>query len=222
MLTAKGKLSIGVVASENSQSSGLISRRTGRASSAARRGSAERAPHRRRGRRHGRAHWRRELPAHYRILAVASDAFGIMFRDACPRTEHARPCEFRDLALVRVWPLLVHKAVFRPVAENLGRFSRTLERRFEVVDRLRRAPVILVGKMALERHADVSGLGDICRRNAVKALRKLDALLAFSTGQSESVPHHRPPPQQITLERRNHCSRKPSTAFATKSAISGL
>jgi len=31
-------------------------------------------------------------------------------------------------------------------------------------------------------------------------------------------PHHRPPPQRIASEQRNHCSRKASTTFATKSA----
>src|SRR5262245_29465155 len=35
-------------------------------------------------------------------------------------------------------------------------------------------------------------------------------------------PHHRSPPQRIASERRNHRSRKPSTIFATKSAMSGL
>src|SRR5262249_33520384 len=33
-------------------------------------------------------------------------------------------------------------------------------------------------------------------------------------------PHHRQPPQRIASERRNHRSRKPSTTFATKSALS--
>jgi hypothetical protein len=33
-------------------------------------------------------------------------------------------------------------------------------------------------------------------------------------------PHHRSPPQRIASERPNHCSRKPSTTFATKSATS--
>src|SRR5262245_18099416 len=33
-------------------------------------------------------------------------------------------------------------------------------------------------------------------------------------------PHHRPTPPRIVSERRNHCSREPSTTFATKSAIS--
>src|SRR5262249_2832170 len=33
-------------------------------------------------------------------------------------------------------------------------------------------------------------------------------------------PHHRPTPPRIVSERRNHCSRGPSTTFATKSAIS--
>src|SRR5262249_12714629 len=31
-------------------------------------------------------------------------------------------------------------------------------------------------------------------------------------------PHHRPTPPRIVSERRNHCSREPSTTFATKSA----
>src|SRR4029077_1420028 len=34
-------------------------------------------------------------------------------------------------------------------------------------------------------------------------------------------PHHRPTPPRIVSERRNHCSRGPSTTFATKSALSG-
>src|SRR5262245_2154828 len=34
-------------------------------------------------------------------------------------------------------------------------------------------------------------------------------------------PHHRPTPPRIVSERRNHCSREPSTTFATKSAKSG-
>src|SRR5262249_36014926 len=33
-------------------------------------------------------------------------------------------------------------------------------------------------------------------------------------------PHHRPTPPRIVSERRNHCSREPSTTFATKSAKS--
>jgi hypothetical protein len=32
-------------------------------------------------------------------------------------------------------------------------------------------------------------------------------------------PHHRLPPQRIASEQPNHCSRKPSTPFATKSAM---
>src|SRR5262249_43694685 len=35
-------------------------------------------------------------------------------------------------------------------------------------------------------------------------------------------PHHRPTPPRIVSERRNHCSRGPSTTFATKSAKTGL
>jgi hypothetical protein len=34
-------------------------------------------------------------------------------------------------------------------------------------------------------------------------------------------PHHRPPPQRIVSERRNHCSHKPSTDFCNKSARKG-
>src|SRR5262245_4555268 len=34
-------------------------------------------------------------------------------------------------------------------------------------------------------------------------------------------PHHRPTPPRIVSERRNHCSREPSTTFATKSATNG-
>src|SRR5262249_50088101 len=34
-------------------------------------------------------------------------------------------------------------------------------------------------------------------------------------------PHHRPTPPRIVSERRNHCSREPSTTFATKSAKTG-
>src|SRR5262245_25014235 len=33
-------------------------------------------------------------------------------------------------------------------------------------------------------------------------------------------PHHRPPPQRIASQRRNHRSGRPSTTFATKSALS--
>jgi hypothetical protein len=91
-----------------------------------------------------------------------------------PEREHTGPCEFRGLALVRIGPLLVHEAVLRRVAENLCRFSRTLKRCFELVDRLRRAPVILVGKMGLERHVHVAGLGDVSRRDPVKAHRRAE------------------------------------------------
>src|SRR5262245_1453618 len=34
-------------------------------------------------------------------------------------------------------------------------------------------------------------------------------------------PHHRPPPQRIASQRRNHRSGRPSTTFATKSALFG-
>jgi hypothetical protein len=34
-------------------------------------------------------------------------------------------------------------------------------------------------------------------------------------------PHHRPPPQRIASEQRNHCSPKSSNSFATKSEQSG-
>ena len=82
-----------------------------------------------------------------------------------PEGKRARPRELRRLSLMCVGPLLVHEAVLRRVAEYLGRFSRAVERRFEVVDRRGRAPVVVVGEMRLQRQADVGGVGDIINQS---------------------------------------------------------
>src|SRR5262249_58899726 len=62
-----------------------------------------------------------------------------------PECEGARPRELRGFALMRVGALLVHEAMLGVVAEDLGRLASLLDRGFEAVDRLGRAPVVLVG-----------------------------------------------------------------------------
>ena len=68
------------------------------------------------------------------------------------------PRQFRGLAIVHGLPLLVDEGVLGVVPEKLERFSGGLHRLLETIDRLRRAPVVLVGEMGLQRDFDVGGL----------------------------------------------------------------
>src|SRR5437764_12892669 len=78
-----------------------------------------------------------------------------------PELPRARPGEFCGLALMRIGPLLVHETVLGIIPVDLGRLAGALQRRLEIVYGLRRAPVVVVREMRLQRHADVARLGDI-------------------------------------------------------------
>src|SRR5204862_3661887 len=68
------------------------------------------------------------------------------------------PCELGSLAVVHGHALLVDEGVLGVVAKKLERLSGGLHRLLETVDQSRRAPVVLVGEMRLQRNLDVGGL----------------------------------------------------------------
>src|SRR5262244_2418831 len=60
---------------------------------------------------------------------------------------------------------LVGKGMRRVVAIDLMRDPRRFERPFQLVDRSRRAPIVLVRKMTLERHAGPGRVGELLGRD---------------------------------------------------------
>src|SRR6202012_3089027 len=78
------------------------------------------------------------------------------------------PGQFRRLAVMYRHPLLVNKGMFGVIAEQLQRLAGSLHALFEAVDQGRRAPIILVGEMRLQRNLDVGGLGRLLWRNAIE------------------------------------------------------
>src|SRR6516225_7810717 len=64
---------------------------------------------------------------------------------------------------------LVGEGVRRVVAIDLVLDAGALQHLLEIVDRGRRAPIVLVGEVPLERHTDLGRVGKILGRNAGKA-----------------------------------------------------
>src|SRR6476646_3715559 len=85
------------------------------------------------------------------------------------------PGELGGFAVVHGLALLVDESVLGIIAEQLERLAGGLHAVFKGIDQLRRAPVVLVGEMGLERDLDVGGLGRLLWRDAVEhdAGRKL-------------------------------------------------
>src|SRR5262245_30470140 len=67
--------------------------------------------------------------------------------------------------------LLVDEAMIGVIAEDLRALPGRLEPGLELADRLRRAPVVAVGEMALQRHLDIARPGDRLRWQPVEANR---------------------------------------------------
>ena len=71
----------------------------------------------------------------------------------------AAPGELGGLAVMHRQTLLVAEAMVGLVAEQLERFAGRLHALLEAIDQLRRAPIVPVGEMRLQRNLDVRGLG---------------------------------------------------------------
>src|SRR5262249_62059948 len=82
--------------------------------------------------------------------------------------QHSLPGLLGGGAVVDV-ALLVHEGMLRVVAVDGRDFTGGLEVGLEFVDRGRGAPVVLIGKVGLQRHLEVARRGDALRRQAVKA-----------------------------------------------------
>src|SRR5438270_8525353 len=75
------------------------------------------------------------------------------------------PGELGGFAVVHGLALLVDEGVLGVIAEQLQRLAGGLHALFEGIDHLRRAPVVLVGEVSLERNLDIGGLGRLLRRD---------------------------------------------------------
>src|SRR5215470_9652885 len=87
-----------------------------------------------------------------------------------PERQHPLPSRLGRRAVVNL-SLLVHKAVVGVVAENLGVFAGCPDACLELVYSRRRAPIVPISEMRLQRHLDVSWFGHGLRRQAVEADR---------------------------------------------------
>ena len=85
-----------------------------------------------------------------------------------PEGQHALPAVLGGRTIVHV-ALLVHKGMVRVVAKNFRRLARALEVGLELIDRGRRAPVVAIGEVTLQRLLHVLGRGDALGWQAVKA-----------------------------------------------------
>src|SRR3569833_2947594 len=77
------------------------------------------------------------------------------------------PGELGRFAVVHGLALLVDEGVLGVIAEQLQRLAGGLHGLLEAIDQLRRAPIVLVGEMRLQRNPDVGGFGRLLRRDAV-------------------------------------------------------
>src|ERR1700692_2274746 len=80
----------------------------------------------------------------------------------------ASPGQFGRLAIMHGLPLLVDEGVFGVIAKQFKRLAGRLHALLEGIDQLRRAPIILVGEMGLQRNFYVRRLRCRLRRNAVE------------------------------------------------------
>src|ERR1700687_526808 len=80
----------------------------------------------------------------------------------------AAPGQLSRRAIVYRLPLLVDEGVLGVIAEEFERLAGGLHRLLEAIDQLRRAPVVLVGKMRLQRNFYIRWLCRLLRRNAVE------------------------------------------------------
>ena len=62
---------------------------------------------------------------------------------------HALPGQLTGVGIVDLGPLLIEEAMRRRIAEQLVLYALGLERRFEGIHGLWRAPIVLVGEVAL-------------------------------------------------------------------------
>src|SRR2546421_10410032 len=109
-----------------------------------------------------------------------------------PEFQRARPGKLRSLTLMGVGSLLVHEAVLGVIAKDLGGLASALQRGFETVDRLGRAPIIVIGEMRLERRADVGRLGDVPGRKSVEANRGREFWDADGPQDGDRTSHAKP------------------------------
>src|SRR5436190_1781993 len=78
------------------------------------------------------------------------------------------PGEFGRLTVMHGLSLLVDEGVLGIITEQLKRLAGFLHGLLEAVHQLRRAPVVLVGEMGLQRNPDIRRLCRLLRRNAVE------------------------------------------------------
>src|SRR2546430_2246998 len=106
--------------------------------------------------------WTKALPLSERASSSAVTAPRWSALAALTTTSAARA------ARASVCALLVHEGMLGVVAEQLKRFAGGLHCLLEAVDEGRRAPVVLVGEMRLQRDFHVGGFCRLLRRDAVE------------------------------------------------------
>ena len=82
-----------------------------------------------------------------------------------PKCQGPLPGQLGGCAIMGI-ALLIHEPMVRVVAIDVGALAGSFETRLEFVDGVRRAPVVSVCEVSLQRDLDVGRLGDRCASRA--------------------------------------------------------
>src|SRR5207247_9232802 len=96
------------------------------------------------------------------LAGLGAPCMGSALRVHVQKSQRTLPGQLGRSSVVNITTLLIEKPVLSIIAEQLVGYLGLLEGRFERIDRCRRAPIVLVCKVALPRHSEgfgVSGLG---------------------------------------------------------------
>src|SRR6202030_4544381 len=91
-------------------------------------------------------------------LTLGPSTTGISSQMLFEKRRGAAPGQFGRFAIVHGLPLLVDEGVLGIIAKQFERLAGCLHALLEGIDQLRRAPIILVGEMGLQRNFDVRRL----------------------------------------------------------------
>src|SRR5262245_21368294 len=105
------------------------------------------------------------------------------------KAEHARPRLLAGLGVIDLGTLLVEKAMLRVIAKQLIIRLSVFERCFERVHRLRRTPIVLIGKMPLQWDVQVSWVSGFRRRNAIETHTRVKLWDLDASDNSERPTH---------------------------------
>src|SRR5437764_4029505 len=102
---------------------------------------------------------------------------------------HTLPGLLARLGVVDLGALLIEKAVLRIVAKQFIVRPCCFEGRFERIDRRRRTPIVLVGKMALQRDSNVLRIGGFNGWNTIKTHRGVEFWDLGPSDKGEGATH---------------------------------